>query len=252
VHAWLAPLLALVFSAPPAEEVKAVARRILEDPAYQKRIEPPAPPPGSAIRPDGGGRAVRPVPPRDPEEDVDPAPRRDSSPSGDGGSDASDSGRGGGSDFGKALLWVLLGVVLVVAVLQVWQGFRGYGRRAAAAPEARAGPGPALAAAALRRPLSAAEALAGLGRYAEAIHALLLQTLSTLVAHAEVAVPASLTSREILAKVPLADAPRQALAGIVHVAEVSHFGGRVPEQAEWLACVERFRRFTDALAPGAA
>jgi hypothetical protein len=92
-------------------------------------------------------------------------------------------------------------------------------------------------------PIASAEALAADGRYADAIHALLLDTLAALSRAARL--PASLTSREIVARVPLAPGARDALAGLVTAVEVSWFGGVTPSRADYLTCLARFHAFLD-------
>lgn len=134
----------------------------------------------------------------------------------------------------RVLFWaaVAVGVLLVAAWVIRHLGAR---TREAAPPPP---PDPAALAA---RPLAQAEALAAAGRYGEAIHTLLLRTLEALSRTARL--PASLTSREIVARVPLPPKAREALAGLVAAVEVSWFGGADPGAAEWRACLERFHAF---------
>ncbi len=90
-------------------------------------------------------------------------------------------------------------------------------------------------------PILSAEAAAAAGRYGEAIHALLLDTLAALSRAARLA--PSLTSREIVGRVRLAPPAREALAGLVTAVELSHFGGAVPGEADYRACLDRFHVF---------
>jgi hypothetical protein len=138
----------------------------------------------------------------------------------------------------RALLWTAFAAVVVVAV--GWVARRlGLGARdvglAAASPAAPAAPAP------LR--VDGAEALAAEGRFAEAIHALLLDTLEALSRAARLA--PSLTSREIVARVRLAPRARDALAGLVDAVEITWFGGAVPSEADYRRCLERFHAFRD-------
>jgi hypothetical protein len=94
------------------------------------------------------------------------------------------------------------------------------------------------------KPLDDADELAKKGRYGEAIRVLLLRTLAELARR--VAVPASLTSREVLAQAPVPDRARDALRSLVVAVEISHFGGAVPGADDYRACAERFRAFVDA------
>lgn len=93
-------------------------------------------------------------------------------------------------------------------------------------------------------PTEGAEALAREGRWSEAIHALLLDTLEALSRAARLA--PSLTSREIVARVPLAARAREALAGLVTAVEISRFGGAPAGEGDYLACLDRFHAFLDS------
>ncbi len=103
----------------------------------------------------------------------------------------------------------------------------------------------------VERPLGDAEALARAGKYAEAIHTLLLRTLSELRAVARHPIPRSLTSREIVARVSLQDEARQALRGLVDAVEITHFGDVIPGATEYDACVAHFHSFANAYRRGA-
>jgi hypothetical protein len=133
------------------------------------------------------------------------------------------------------LAWAAL--VVVVALLAAWviQRLRGWDR------DARlngAGPTPGAPA---EIHVAAAQALATEGRYGDAIHALLLETLQALSRAARL--PRSFTSREIVARVPLGRDSREALAGLVAAVEVSWFGGAVPSEADYLGCLAQFHVF---------
>lgn len=143
------------------------------------------------------------------------------------------------------LLWVLgvsaaIAVVVALALVVRWL----LSRLRHAAPGAEL---PAPAAAAPHRPVpipvANAEALAAEGRFGEAIHQLLLDTLAALSRAARLA--PSLTSREIVARVPLAPAAREALAGLVAAVEISFFGGAAPGPEDYRACRARFDTFLE-------
>lgn len=136
----------------------------------------------------------------------------------------------------RLFLWTALAVAAVLAV--VWLARR-------LAPGVRDvvvedGPEPAPAA----FPAATAEALAAEGRFAEAIHALLLDTLAALSRAARLA--PSLTSREILSAVPLPPAAREALGGLVAAVERSRFGGAEAGEGDYRACHARFRAFLES------
>ncbi|MGC3997609.1 MAG: DUF4129 domain-containing protein [Anaeromyxobacter sp.] len=129
---------------------------------------------------------------------------------------------------GAAVLVALLVVAIARAAARL-----GRRRREELAPEEAQGP--------VEIPIASARSLAAQGRWDEAIHSLLLETLQALSAAARLT--PSLTSREILAQVALPDAARQALAGLVAAVEISRFGGEQPGQAEYQACLAQFQVF---------
>lgn len=134
----------------------------------------------------------------------------------------------------RILVWAAVAVVVFLAAAWLAQALRGRARDPEGAPD-RVGPAP------VPIPIASAEALAADGRYAEAIHALLLETLEALSRAARLA--PSLTSREIVARVPLAPPARAALAGLVAAVEVSRFGGAEAGADDYRACLERFEAF---------
>ncbi|SRR6266568_3530779 len=108
---------------------------------------------------------------------------------------------------------------------------------------------PSAEAHALGGPSGAATGLAAEGRFAEAIHALLLDTLAALAGAAQLA--PSLTSREIVSHARLGPAARAALADLVAAVEVSYFGGATPGAGEYQACTARFQTFLATYRSGA-
>lgn len=145
----------------------------------------------------------------------------------------------------QALLITLLGVVVILILVWVVYAFRGYQRNAKVKPEVEpAGPAPDVNV--VNRPLGAAEALAADGRYAEAIHILLLKTLEALAEKLADKLPPALTSREILGKVTLGAGARGALSGLVGAVEVTHFGDTEPTRQDYEACLDQFRLFATA------
>lgn len=92
-----------------------------------------------------------------------------------------------------------------------------------------------------------AEALAREGRFAEAIHALLLRALAELAARSgSPAASAARTSREVLRDAGLGPEARAALSPLVAAVEWAHFGGRTAGSEDYAACAGHYRRFTDA------
>ncbi len=105
----------------------------------------------------------------------------------------------------RALLWAALAVAVALLAAWLWRRLsRGVKDAAEAAPEVL----PVLAV-----PFAGAEALAAAGRFAEAIHSLLLETLAALSRAAQLA--PSHTSREVARPHPAAGRAREALAGLV-------------------------------------
>jgi len=149
------------------------------------------------------------------------------------------------ANIAGVLLWLLIivaGLVLVVWLLRELLGF-------SAAPPLAIADGAEKAAAmraVVARPLADAEGLAAEGRFGEAIHVLLLRTLQALVERGRLDLPASLTSREVVAHVRLPADADAALRGLVSAVEISHFGGETPGAAEWQTCLGQFQHFARA------
>jgi hypothetical protein len=135
----------------------------------------------------------------------------------------------------RLLLWGGVAVLAFLAVAWLVRRLAPGDRDVAVADEAAPAPVPIQ--------IASAEALAAEGRWAEAIHALLLETLEALSRAARLA--PSLTSREIVARVPLPARARDALSGLVLAVEVSRFGGAEPAEAEYRACLGRFQSFLE-------
>lgn len=140
----------------------------------------------------------------------------------------------------RLLLWTALAVLAVLAVSWLV--------RRLAAPPRDVELADAAAAEPVEIPIQSAERLAAAGRWAEAIHSLLLETLSALARAARIA--PSLTSREILARIALPAEAREALSGLVLAVEVSRFGGAAAREEDYRACLARFHAFRDTYRRG--
>jgi hypothetical protein len=92
-----------------------------------------------------------------------------------------------------------------------------------------------------------AEALARAGRFAEAIHALLLAALRELGRRSgsPAASPAA-TSREVLRSGSLPTEARAALSPLVSAVESIHFGGLAAGLDEYAGCATAYRQFLRA------
>ncbi|MEZ4470994.1 MAG: DUF4129 domain-containing protein [bacterium] len=143
------------------------------------------------------------------------------------------------STIASTLLWVVIGLCVAAVLLVALRDFTTRPARARAGPGAKTAvvaPDVAIQAA----HLDDAEALAAQGRFAEAIHTLLLRTFADLSRHAALA-PA-LTSREILARVPLQPEAESALRHLVQAVEVSLFGAAEPGPDDYARCRSSFQR----------
>jgi hypothetical protein len=110
----------------------------------------------------------------------------------------------------------------------------------------------AAGAAIIERPLGDADELSRRGEFAQAIHALLLRTLQELARSAAVRVAPAMTSREILARVPLLADARSALAGLITAVEITHFGDEPANAADYERCRQQFAVFAAAFRGAAA
>jgi hypothetical protein len=97
--------------------------------------------------------------------------------------------------------------------------------------------------------LDRAEHFAREGRFAEAIHELLLQALADIRALHGAALAPSLTSREILREPSLADTARAALRLLIGRVEWTYFGLRAAESADYLAGRADLDQLRHALRP---
>jgi hypothetical protein len=88
-----------------------------------------------------------------------------------------------------------------------------------------------------------ADTLAAEGLYAQAMHALLLKSLSEFTRAKEKAIDPSLTSREILAALSFRPQEREPLKDIVERVEVSWFGNLEPQGSDYAACRQSFQSF---------
>lgn len=154
------------------------------------------------------------------------------------------------SGIARLLMWVLVaagGVLLAIFLINEIGTYRlrtRDGRRTndvssadGQAAESRGGNGASLA---------EADRLAAEGRYSEAVHMLLLDCLAQLRRlRFESTIVPSLTSREVLGRLTLSERAAGALSAIVSAVELSHFGGRVPGESDYLACRQNYLSVAD-------
>jgi hypothetical protein len=94
---------------------------------------------------------------------------------------------------------------------------------------------------------SEADELAARGRYAEAMHVLLLRALAEVRERLRVSFADSMTSREILRRAPLESVARQAFAKIIGEVELTHFGDATADREDYFACRGQFESLRRSL-----
>jgi hypothetical protein len=178
----------------------------------------------------------------------------DGEPSGGGGGEISGGGgestAGGPGALGTIFSWLIWGALGIGAIFLILFIIREIARRkkdvTLDAEETAAVEEEAPKEAELERPLDDAELLARAGKFAEAIHMLLLRTLEEL-ARADGRPAEHLTSREILGTVRLrGHHAREALTELVAVVELTWFGDDVPSELDWQRCRTHYERFVAA------
>jgi len=91
--------------------------------------------------------------------------------------------------------------------------------------------------------LSDADALASAGRYAEAIHLILLRSIQEIGRHRPSVLKPALTSREIGALAELPEVARHAFVSIARIVERARFAGHEVGEADYLQCRAAYERF---------
>ena len=92
-----------------------------------------------------------------------------------------------------------------------------------------------------------ADELARQGKFAEAMHTILLRSVDELRHQLSVSIAVSLTSREILRHVKLPSEGHDLFADIINRVEISYFGGRCPAVDDYRACRSSFDSLTGVL-----
>lgn len=205
---------------PPAE-VRARARAALADPRFQHKLPSH-------------------------EEADDPKRRRRADEPGATGGDPPEVSLpvlGAGAVLGKVIFVVLLVVagVLIVGWIARELLARRRGGDPRTGPRAEASP-----ASTVERALVFDDAalLAGQGRYAEAVHALLLAAIRHFAERSRTAIQPSRTSRELVRLLPLGPEAREAFAELVRTVELSLFGGAAVGPEDYERNLARFQALT--------
>lgn len=154
------------------------------------------------------------------------------------------------SGLASMLLWGLVVVAALLVGLTMYRQLTSYAGEEAPTPTSRPATDAQLAAV-IERPRDDADELASQGRFADAIHTLLLRTLHELASQKLVRVTPSMTSREILGKVALLGDAREALQGLIVAVEQTWFGDDVPQVEDYQRCRAEFDRFAAAYRKGA-
>lgn len=148
----------------------------------------------------------------------------------------------------RVLLWI---AVACGAAALAWylmdilpKGIARRTRWGAAAEGASAAPGSNAAA------QENADDLARQGRFVEAMHLLLLQSLAEMRKRLDQRFADSLTSREILRRAPVSGPARSALGDLIEVVERAYFGDHPAGPAEYQLCRARFAALDAALRGG--
>jgi hypothetical protein len=157
----------------------------------------------------------------------------------------------GVSSLMTAVLWGLMIVVVVLGGFWLASELSRFGGDAELAPDEDAQARlQAASASIIDRPLGDADELARRGELAEAIHTLLLRTLQELARTAAVRIAPAMTSREVLARVPLLADARTALAELITAVELTHFGDEPVNAADYDRCRQQFHVFAQAFRGG--
>lgn len=206
---------------PEAAEIQAKARAVLADARYQRELPPHAPP-----------------------QDLEDARGRSSRFRGSSSGYSATLPVLGAGAFLAQIVFIVLGVVVVLLVLGwLLRELTLRGRRTRT--DTDGAEEPEEAAAAEKEPaFEDAARLAAEGRYAEAIHALLLAAIRHFAERSRVAVQPSRTSRELVGLLPLGPELRAAFTELVRAVELSLFGGVAVGREEYERSLARFRALT--------
>lgn len=97
---------------------------------------------------------------------------------------------------------------------------------------------------AARTLLAEADALAGAGRYAEAVHLLLFRSVEDIAKRRPGLVKPALTSRDLASASAIPSVARTAFSSIARAVEVSLFGGRPIDAPAWQVCRTAYSELT--------
>lgn len=155
--------------------------------------------------------------------------------------------------YARIFLWTMIGALALLILWMVidrvrhgvWRLPRWRRRRVAVAVDAAEDDWTPDAAPA-RAWLEEADALAGQGDYAQAVHHLLLRSVEDLARRRPQVVRPALTSRDLARASAVPPAPRRLFAEIASAVERSLFGGRPIDADEWSRCRLAYADFAQA------
>ncbi|MEH3048081.1 DUF4129 domain-containing protein [Sphingomonas adhaesiva] len=155
--------------------------------------------------------------------------------------------------YARIVLWTMLAVLALLVVAAVvarlregaWRLPWRWRRATVAAAAADVDPASDWTpdAAPARRWLEQADALASEGRFAEAIHHILLRSVDDIARRRPRLVRPALTSRDLARAEAIPAAPRRLFADLAAVVERSLFGGRAVDAGEWERCRAAYAEF---------
>jgi hypothetical protein len=137
----------------------------------------------------------------------------------------------------KVLGWLLLAALGAAIGYGIFQLVKSYVNRPRADAQSEAEPELIdIKASDAQSWLTDAEALAGRGRYGDAVHHLLLNAIEHLKRRAGNVIPRAWTAREIQAQLPITVLARALLQLLVQTVERAHFAGRDISEADFIRC----------------
>jgi len=156
-------------------------------------------------------------------------------------------------EHSTAIGWIALAVALPIVALTIiglgrhyWRRFRAIGREPieneSEGRDMRWRPTPELA----RHLLAESDSLASQGRFADAVHLLLLRSIDDIDERRPRTVRPALTSREISLLNALPELPRAAFSSIVRLVERARFAGRSVGREDFEFCRREYETFAFA------
>lgn len=152
----------------------------------------------------------------------------------------------------QELVWALLICAALLLAYVIWRDGLSFWRRSGDEWQGPEFDADANNASGAQDALTTADALSREGRFVEAIHLLLLQSLADIRQRLGVQFEDSLTSREILRRARLSPQGRTSLKEMVAAVEWTFFGGYPAELADYTACRRSFTNLRQALSGSTA